>query len=53
MVVMSLTVGAVIDYSLGAFKGKGTGEHSLLRNIFDCINAKDILLGDRYYPSFF
>jgi hypothetical protein len=53
MVVMSLTVGTVVDYAVGAYKGKGTGEHSLLRSIFDCINERDILLGDRYYPSFF
>jgi len=53
VVVMSLTVGTVVDYAVGAFKGKGTGEHSLLRSIFDCINEEDILLGDRYYPSFF
>lgn len=53
VVVMSLTVGTVIDYAMGAYKGKGTGEHSLLRSIFDCINERDILLGDRYYPSFF
>ena len=53
VVVMSLTVGTVVDYAVGAFKGKGTGEHSLLRRIFDCINKKDILLGDCYYPSFF
>lgn len=53
VVVMSLTVGTVLDYAIGAFKGKGTGESSLLRSIFDCIEADDILLGDRYYPSFF
>lgn len=53
VVVMSLTVGTVIDYAIDAFKGKGTGEHSLLRGIIDCINEGDILLGDRYYPSFF
>jgi hypothetical protein len=53
VVVMSLTVGTVLDYAIGAFKGKGTGESSLLRSIFDCIEQDDILLGDRYYPSFF
>lgn len=53
VVVMSLTVGTVLDYAIGAFKGKGTGESSLLRSIFDCIEQNDILLGDRYYPSFF
>ena len=53
VVVMSLTVGTVLDYAMGAFQGKGTGESSLLRSIFDCIEPNDILLGDRYYPSFF
>lgn len=51
--VMSLTVGTVIDYAVDAIKGKGTGEHSLFRRIFNCIDADDILLGDRYYPNFF
>jgi len=53
VVVMSLTVGTILDYAIGANKGKGTGEHSLLRNILDCIEAEDIVLGDCYYPSFF
>lgn len=50
--IMSLTVGTVLDYAVGAYKGKGTGEHSLLRQIFDCIKLDDIILGDCYYPSF-
>lgn len=53
VVVMSLTVGTVINYEIGPYKGKGTGESALLRSIFDCIESGDILLGDRYYPSFF
>lgn len=53
VVVMSLTIGTVIDYAIGAYKGKGTGESSLLRNILACINKDDIALGDRYFPNFF
>lgn len=53
VVVMSLTVGTVLDYAIGPFKGKGCGESTLLRSIFGCIERDDILLGDRYYPSFF
>jgi hypothetical protein len=53
VVVMSLTVGTIVDYAIEAFKGKGTGEQTLLRRIFSCINPDDILMGDRYYPSFF
>ena len=53
VVVMSLTVGTILDYAIGPFKGKGTGESALLRSIFGCIKTGDILLGDRYYSSFF
>jgi hypothetical protein len=51
--VMSLTVGTVIDYAIDAYKGKGTGEISLLRSIIDCIKEEDIVLGDRYFPNYF
>ena len=51
--VMSLGVGTVLDFAFAAHKGKGTGEHSLFRKIFNCIGEGDILLGDCYYPSFF
>ena len=53
VVVMSLTVGTVLNYAIGAYSGKGTGESSLLRSIFDCIKKDDIVLGDRYFPNFF
>jgi hypothetical protein len=53
VVVMSLTVGTVVDYALDACKGKGTGESSLLRSILGCIEKDDIALGDRYFPNFF
>src|SRR5437868_1098815 len=49
--VMSLTIGTVLDYAVDAYKGKGTGESSLLRSIFDCIEKNDIVLGDRYFPN--
>ena len=53
VVVMSLTIGTVLDYAMGAYKGKGTGESSLLKSIFSCIEKDDIALGDRYFPNFF
>jgi hypothetical protein len=53
VVVMSLTIGVVLNYAFGAYSGKGTGESSLLRSIFDCVKKDDILLGDRYFPNFF
>jgi hypothetical protein len=51
--VMSLTVGTVLNYAIGAYKGKGTGETALFREIFDCIEEDDIVLGDAYFPNFF
>ena len=51
--VMSLSVGVVLDYAIDAYKGKETGESSLLRRIFHCIDRDDIMLGDRYYPNYF
>lgn len=49
LAVMSLSMGTVVDYAVGAYKGKGTGEQSLLREIFSCIENDDIVLGDRYF----
>jgi hypothetical protein len=39
--------------AIGPYKGKETGEHALLRQILDSISAGDIVLGDRYYCSYF
>jgi hypothetical protein len=51
--VMSLTTGSIIDYAMEACKGKGTGEISLLRKIFGCIEENDLLIFDRLYCNFF
>ena len=51
--VISLAVGTVLDFAIGPYQGKETGEHALLREILDCYSANDIFLGDRYYCSYF
>jgi hypothetical protein len=51
--VISMATGAVLDFAMGSYSGKGTGEHALLRNIISVFNRGDIMLGDCYYPSFF
>jgi len=53
VVIFSLAIGSVIDYAISATRGKGTGEHTLLRQIFHSINKGDVLLGDSYFPSYF
>jgi hypothetical protein len=50
--LISLSTGAVIDFAYAASSGKGTGEGSLLRGMLDTMNPGDILVADRYYPSF-
>jgi len=51
--VISLAHGAVLDIAMGAYQGKGTGEHALLRRLMDAFVAGDVMLADRYYCSYF
>ena len=53
VVIMSLALGSVLHYAIGPHKGKGSGEHGLLRTLFSYINSGDAFLADRYYPSYF
>lgn len=38
--VFSLANGAVLDVAMGPYKGKGTGEHGLFRELKDCFVGK-------------
>lgn len=51
--LISLATGAVVDLAFDQHEGKGTGESSLLRRMMGTMNRGDILIADRYYPSFF
>ncbi len=50
---ISLSTGALIDFAIGPYQGKETGEHALMRQILDTFTKGDIVLGDRYYCSYF
>ncbi len=52
VVLISLATGAVLDYSLGAYQGKGSGETSLLSQLFGSLSIGDLLMADRYYCTF-
>lgn len=52
VVMFSLAVGTVLDAAMGAFRGKGTGELSLFRQISDQLKKGDVLLADRLYGTF-
>ena len=51
--IICLSSGVVLDAAMCAVAGKETGEHALLRQLLDSIEAGDILLADRYYCSYF
>jgi hypothetical protein len=48
-----LSNGALLNAAIGPFKGKGTGEHGLFRSLQESFVAVDIVLGDRYFCSYF
>lgn len=52
VVVFSLAVGTVLEAALAPFHGKGNGELSLWRTLADKLEAGDVLLADRLYPTF-
>jgi len=52
VVLISLATGAVLDYSLGVYQGKGSGETSLLSQLFGSLSIGDLLMADRYYCTF-
>lgn len=50
--LISLSTGSVVDFAYAPHEGKGTGEGALLRRTLDTLNAGDILVADRFYPSY-
>src|SRR5437764_10300057 len=45
--IISLSCGAILDLGICRYAGKGQGEVSLLRQLWDALNPGDVLLGDR------
>jgi hypothetical protein len=54
VVVFCLATGAVLEAALGRYQGKQTGENALFRRLWEeGLSAGDVVLGDRYYSSYF
>ncbi len=51
--LISLATGSVVDLAFAKHAGKGTGESALLRSMMGSMNRGDVLVADRYYPSYF
>jgi hypothetical protein len=52
VVVLSLAVGTVLDAALGPYQGKQTSELALLRLVMEQFQAGDIVLGDRFFCTY-
>lgn len=52
IVVLSLAVGTVLDAALGPYQGKQTSELALLRRVMEQFRAGDVVLGDRFFCSY-
>jgi Transposase DDE domain len=53
VVVFCLATGVVLEAALGRYQGKRTGENALFRSLWDELESGDVILGDRYYGSYF
>jgi hypothetical protein len=51
--IISLATGVVRDLAMGPYKGKETGETALFRTLLEILAAGEIVVGDRYFASFF
>ena len=50
--LVSLATGTVIDAALGPYKGKGTGETGLFKELFGSLKKGDVVVADRHYCSY-
>lgn len=44
--IVSLSCGAILNLGFRKYAGKGQGEISILRELWDCLRPSDVLLGD-------
>ena len=51
--IITLATGVVRDLARGPYSGKETGETALFRTLWDGLQSGEIVLGDRFFASFF
>jgi hypothetical protein len=52
-VLLSLATGACHDLAIAPYKGKGTGETTLLRRMYDTFKPGDVVLADALFDNYF
>ena len=50
--LLGLATAAVLDSAFGPYRGKGTGETALFRQLLDTLRPGDVVVADRYYCSY-
>jgi hypothetical protein len=53
VVLIGLATATVQGFAYGPYAGKETGEMALFRELLEQLNRGDVVLGDRYYCSYF
>lgn len=52
-VTLSLATGACHDLAIAPYKGKGTGEKTLFRRMYDTLKPGDVVLADALFDDYF
>ena len=52
-VLLSLATGACHDLAIAPYKGKGTGETNLFRQMYDTLQPGDVVLADALFDDYF
>jgi len=52
-VLLSLATGACHDLKIASYSGKGTGEKSLFRKMYDTLQPGDVVLADALFDDYF
>ena len=52
-VLLSLATGACCDLAIAAYAGKGTGETTLLRQMYGSLSAGDVVVADALFDNYF
>jgi Transposase DDE domain len=52
-VLLSLATGACHDLAIAPYAGKGTGETTLLRQMYDSLSPGDVVVADALFDNFF
>lgn len=50
--LLSLATGSCVNYAIGPYQGKRSGETSLFSQLIKALSKNDLLLADRYYTSY-